>query len=63
MIMEHDMRPAAGCDMMADELDDRIRDVLTDNCGKPEGSGMPSAEEVACDVSRINPDPGTLDRG
>ncbi len=61
--MEDDAKTAAGCDTMADGLDDRIRDVLTDNLGRPEGNGMPSTEEVACDVSRINPDPGTLDRG
>ena len=48
---------------MSQELRDKIRDVKTDNEGRPERQGDVTCREVAEDVDRLNPDVNTLDRG
>ena len=48
---------------MSQELRDKIRDVKTDNEGRPERHGDVTCQEVAEDVDRLNPDVNTLDRG
>ena len=47
---------------MSSELKNRIRDVKTDNEGRPD-NGEVSCQKVAEDVDRLNPDVNTLDRG
>ena len=48
---------------MSQEIKNRIRDVKTDNEGRPERRGDVTCQEVAEDVDRLNPDVNTLDRG